>query len=406
MSEGAEITIPPSERKEIVKMGDAFREAMKKPQAIAPAPPPPAPAATPKPAPAGPKDDPATKLTPKLPAASPATAPAPAPVPVPEAKPSDPEPEMPKNAKDWKAFKELKAKADAEAKQATAEAAALKAEAAAQKAELETLKKGSAEWERVKADYEGTKKQLTDQQKILDIVALEHNPKFQEHYTNRIKGYAESIKGFLAGEVAGKVDQIFALPPSRLRDEQIKALVTELDETDRVAATAISNAYVNMAVVERERATELGRASENVAQWKASEQKRHQEEQAARQSHLNAVLDLANQQTAADLEGAEQADAVSFKEDTRRLVYGELDQPSMLRIATYASKGRKYDKTIAERDEMIAKLQTQVAELTSASPPANGTGGGQHIPNRRGPADNTDIGNRFRAEMAKKQGQR
>lgn len=406
MSETAEtVTIPPSERKEINRMGDVIRDALKmaKPAAIAPA--------TAPAAPAEPKVDPASKIvtkpatTPPEPKAVPVVAPVPTAKTEP-AKPSDPEPEMPKNAKDWKAFKEVREKAVAEAKAVTTERDALKAERDAQKAELETLKKGSAEWEAKKAEYDGTKKQLADQQKILDIVALEHNPKFRDHYDGRIKGYAESIKGFLSNEATAKVDQIFALPPSRLREEQIKALVTELDETDRVAATLVAQAYGNMAVVEREKSVELGRASENVAQWKASEQKRQQEEFAQRQSHLKAVVDLAHQQTAADLDGADEADAVAFKEDTRKLVFGELDQQSVLRVASLAAKGRKYDKTIAERDETIAKLQTQVAELTSASPPANGTGGGDRVQHRNGPPDNTDIGGKYQAALAQRQGRK
>lgn len=382
--------LPPSQRQGINSMGDKFREAQKgKPAAIAPATAPPKPAEAPKPAPAAPP--------------SPTAAPAPATTP----KPAEVEPEMPKNAKDWKSFKEAKEKVTAEAKAAAAERDALKAEQAALKAELDTLKKGSAEYERVKSEHEALRKQYDTQQEIIDRVALEHTPKFQEHYMGRIKGFADGLSGLVTGEALTKAQQLLSLQPSALRKDGIKALIGELQEAgDHVAASAVTNAFLNISIIEGERNTELARASENMNVWKANQAKREQEEQAELQRFRKALTETAYQRIDPELAGGDPEVIKHLKEQTRQFIDGKISEDNLLDIVTHAAKGRKYDDTVKTLLEQVETLKTQVAELTSATPPANGTGGGTRINSGRGLPDNSEVGSKFRAEVAKRQGVR
>lgn len=398
---------PPTERQSVNRMADAFRKQMAnkmpantKPPAqtaIAPAAPPAKPAAPP----AKPAEKPAEQPPPAPSPAPPPTAPTPASVKPPTA--PDGEPAMPKNAKDWKAHNEVKDRAISEAKQAKAEADALKQEALNLKAELETLKRGTTEYDRVKTEYEAVKKERDEFQGFVERFALAELPKFKEHYEGEIKSIAAGVKSFISPEAATKLDIILAMPMSRSREEQIKLFIAELDETDRLGANAVANAYLNISVVERKKAAELDKASENLAAARAVEQKRQQEQQATLQQQQKTLVDIVHQRVAPELEGEEQGVAARFKEQMRQLVTSELDQKGLLEVVGYAAKGQKYDKAISERDFKIVTLEAQVSELTSAQPQVNGTGGSP--PARQQPYNNDpmatgrQLGNKFRAAL-------
>lgn len=381
-------------------MADAFRDALKKPTAIAPAP---APAK-----PAEPKPDPASKPAPKPPETKPAAAPAPVPAPGPSPEKVEPTaPELKGKAREaWDKLETTMRTHKAEADKYKSEREELANQTVSLKAELETLKKGSAEYERVKSEFDGTKKQLEEFQGIINRFALEQDPRFKNHYDNRIKQLSGTAKDFITGAALTKFEEIAALPMSRHKAEQIKAFIAEMDETDRMAATAAANIFVQMQSIELERQGELAKSSENLAQARTMALKQQQEEQAQRQSHLKAVVDLAHQQIAPELDGSEESEAAAFKETTRKLVFGELDQKDLLHVAVYAAKGRKYDSAIAALKEENAKLQSQVAELTASNIPANGTGGGERVQRRNGPHDNSDIGPKFQTALAQRQGRK
>lgn len=401
MSEVAELGAPPPDsRKAINKMADAFRgklkesmptntESVPKPTQIAPAtPPPPAPASNgevppPAPAPAAQPPKPAT----------------------PPAAPTEP-----KNSKDWKALHEVKDQAVAEAKALKAERDTLKQQMDASKAELDTLRKGTSEYERVKSEHEASRKELATLQGIVDRVALEHTPKFQEHFTNRIKAFSAGLGALVTGDALTKAQQLLELPPSQVRKEGVKALIAELHAADdHVAAMALTNAFQNINLVEGERSAELARASENMSQWKAAQAKREQDDFAELQNQRKVLIEAANQRIDPELAGAEPETAKHLKEQARRFISGEIDRDNLLDVITHAAKGRKYDADTTALKAEVEKLRTQVAELTSATPPANGTGGGHRISAPTGDPmaqSGQAAGKKFREELAKRQGQR
>ncbi len=390
------VEIPPSERQEINRMGDIIRAAQAKPKAADKA-------SAIAPVSAPPNGTPPVESKPAAP--KPPEAPAPSPKPVEEDQP-------PKNAKDWKAVKDIRDKAIAEAKQYQAGWDAAKAEVAALKSEMDTLKKGSVEYDRVKAEHTAAKEQLTAKDKeikerddILQRFALEHDPRFKAHYDGEIKLHAASVGQFAPPDAVAKFDAILAMGPSKFRNEQVNALVEELAD-NRMASNAIVNAYLSINTVEQKKALELSRSAENWALVKAEDQRRMQAEQQAAMEQMKALLDTAHQTAEAELTGLEADTVASFKESTRKVIT-DRDKGALLSVIKDAAKGKKYDRDIAASSEKITKLEAQVAALTSATPPGGGMGGGKPAirGGDRGEPNNNDIGGVYHQEMAKRRAQ-
>lgn len=401
MSAAVEDAPPPTERAEINKMADAFRDKMREtnpenttrlPAAIAAAPaaPPAPPAAPAKPAaPVKPADKPA--------------APAPAPTPAPEPPKPDVEPEMPKNAKDWKAFKEVKDKALADFRQADTERNTLKTEAAALKAELESLRKGSAEYERVKTEHQETLKTLAERDEILSKVFVEHDPRFQNHFTNRITAIKSDVESIVGKDLAPKVDAILSMAPSKHRDEQIDAIVADLTPWQQAR---LGNVYQQIHSTERERQAELDKAGENKKLLLAERERKEKEQTAQIEHNRRAMIEDVNHKIEPELAGLDAATSSHLKSTLHKVVTGDVSRDEFLNVLTNAVRGHKYDKDTSALKEENAKLQAQVSELQGAQPPTNGTGGsppnrseqGEPTPERTG----RELGDTFRKTLNKR----
>ncbi len=349
-------------------------------------------------APAAPVEPPAptpTVPTPPSPTPPPNPAtPAPAPAPVPTPTEPTPPPEMKGKAREaWQKLETLmkEYRTDAETYKAKVEAAAAEKAALALerdtfKVELETARKGTAEYEQLKQEYEKN-------DRIIKELAIEKSPQFQAHFGQRFQtallDATEAVKA-AGNETVEKVKAIMEMPPSDFREQQIRAIGGELDDFSRAS---LATAYNNLKATERERAVELSKPIENHKKL-MEVQAREQAEQQARDAQVRATLvNLANTELAADLNGFAGAEAI--KAEAKKMIMGEASTPEFMSTIKDAALWRRHAPTLKEKDELIGKLQAQLAELQTATPTLQTTGT-VTTPKVLPPLDHSDIGEKFR----------
>lgn len=377
------VDIPATEKVAINRMADKFKAAMKglptEPAAIAPVETPPAKPAEPKPA------------------EKPATPPAPAPTPTPAPAKTEPEiPDLPKTTKDWNALKEVrdKYKKDYETLKPqfdslATEKAALVAERDAAKVALEEAKKGTAEYEQLKTEHEQAKK-------LVDEFYVERSPQFQSHFGQRLQAAKMEATEAVGQEHAEKIKSVLENPPSKYRDEQIKAIVAELDEFER---GRVINAYQELYRIERERAAELAKAPENRKKLAAIEEQQAQERTAHNVKMRTGFLEDINKQLEPELNGFPEAEAI--KTAVKKVIFNEASAPEYTALIADAARWRRHKSSIAEKDEHIAKLESQLAEIQASNPTVQSSSASP-AKSAPSPMDNSDIGDKFKKAMGRK----
>lgn len=371
--------IPSTERQAINNMADKLKAAMG--QIVSP------PALT-KPA----EQKPVAQVTPTV--TPPATS-----------EPQQPEiPKEPKSHKDWKVLMDLRAKAEAEAKQFKTELDMLKAKPQASVEEFEKLKTAATERDQLKAEletarkgsaeYEEAKKRLADQDQIIKQIAIEHSPEFQSHFGQRFQNALVEAKEAVGAEHAAQVETAFQVPPSAYRDQQVAALGESLSEFQKAALVA---AYTDLKRTERERAAELKKAPENYQKLQELQAERAKQEEAKVIENRNVLLAQITSQIDPELNGAEATLVQAVKNRTRKVVEGSASRDEFVEVLIDAARGKKYSTVVKEQAEKIGKLETQLAELQGAQP---GVQTSAAAPASRktaiNPDDHTDIGVKFR----------
>lgn len=362
------IEMRPSEKVAINNMAEKFTTAMnaKKPA--------PAKASAPQPAPARPQSS-AT-----------ATAPAAA------ARDDEPVPEIIKGkaAEEWKklrgVFKETKAERD------TA------------KAELAELKKRSASLDVVEAtrrESAETKKQLIERDRLLEQVALDRHPAFRAKMTERLEKALREGKEAVGAELAPRLEQVLKLDPQE-RELELEKLSEGLSELKKAQLAA---SYASLRATENDYHDAMSRSYETMRQLQEDANRKSADQQQYVLQQKNLLAAHIEEAVMPELDGAEPELVESVRANVRRMVGGTIDTHSYVELFKSAARGQRAQVVESELRGQIEILKTQVQELSSATPPAYGTGGSAPM-KQHGPPDAVAMGHevadRYRAALNKR----
>lgn len=387
------IEMPPSEKVEINKMGDAFRGALEKsiPRGN-------------KPAPAVQGKSSSAPQSPARPQANGTTQPKPAAADTTTGTPeksveqapgaqdehatngATDEEVLPKNARDWKAHNEVKNRAINEAKQYKAKADELQKR-------LELAQKGVAAQEEVRA----VSARAETAEGLIKQFFISKLPQFQEHY-GALTAATVSAAVEAAGEHADKdrIGQIFALPPGKMRDDLFKSMADELPDFERAA---VIGAYVDLKKIDRDREGEILKADQGFKALQEQQAKVDRERQLAAIQQRALLVNHVWNRIDDELSGLDAEIVTEAKATTRAMIEGKLNAPEYSELLVDHARAKRAVIVEAQLREENAKLQIQVAELTSVQPPANGTGGSPPMRKQTGPPDNSDLGNNYRKAL-------
>lgn len=294
--------------------------------------------------------------------------------------------EVPKSAKDWRKLKEARDKGFAERDTLKAERDALNKRLS----ELAALK-GTQD------DVAETKKQLAERDRILEQVALDKHPTFRKQMVERVEGSMREARAAVGPELAPKLEQVMALAPVE-RDAELEKLSAGLSEFNRVR---LANSYAALQKTENDYLAAKENSSETMRQLQEAEQRKSLEQQEHIVRQKNLLVAHIETEIDADFAGAEPEIIQGVKDTVRKAVSGNIDTQSYVGLFKDAARGRRSATVEAALKEEISKLQTQVSELSSATPPVYGTGGSPPIKRQLGPPTNDDVGDKFRKALRK-----
>lgn len=363
-------------------------------------PPPEPPQSVPTPTPPPEPNAPKAKLEyPKTQA--PSATPPPAPPPQAPAKPAEPA----KGSADYN-FRQL-------------EAAKLKAES-----EAKALQARLAEMEEKVKDAEKLPtiiKELEDYKEKFSRVELEKDPRFQAAFQAKLDVENAKISDLvsvavdgLEKDVAADVEAVLRAPATAFRERQMKELVADMDPGQQAA---IWSAYTSIKMVERakgeiekQKAAELAKSTENLKSIKEFEAVQAAENSKAEKRKMELLLDQ-------ELERASEAWPGVFKfkegdeEHNRRVqdsrafaktLVSDLRPTDIAQMAAWTAYARGAAEREAQWSALVGKLQEQVKALQGAGPSPGGSGGGTPQEPDLSAAGMAKI---FQNEWAKRRGQ-
>lgn len=402
---------PESKQKLSVSVSDmaaAFKKARDSALSQQQPPKPPEPPATPPPEPPKATSTP-TPPEPNAPKAkleypktqAPSATPPPAPTPQAPAKPAEPA----KGSADYN-FRQL-------------EAAKLKAES-----DAKALQARLAEMEEKAKDAEKLPtilKELDEYKDRISKMDLEKDPRFQAAFQAKLDVENAKINDLVSvavdgldKDVSSDVEAVLRAPATAFRERQMKELVSDMDPGQQAA---IWSAYTSIKMVERakgeiekQKAAELAKSTENLKSIKEFEAVQAAENSKAEKRKMELLLDQ-------ELERASEAWPGVFKfkdgdeEHNRRVqdsrafaktLVSDLRPTDIAQMAAWTAYARGAAEREAQWSALVGKLQEQVKALQGAGPSSGGSGGGTPQEPDLSAAGMAKI---FQNEWAKRRGQ-
>lgn len=242
-------------------------------------------------------------------------------------------------------------------------------------AELE--KKLSETSTTIPPELEQTKKQLEAANKVLEEFYVEKSPQFQKHFGEREQQAKTELAEAVGSELAPKLEKILK-GHGEWRDEQLEEMATELSSFKQ---SAIVKAYSDLKRVEKEKAAELAKASENYAKLREveGEQQKLTATEEAKQVESAFAGELQKFSTLPEFQPVDgntehNAAVEANRKLARSIATAQLPPAERARLALLAVKGHNSIQTDAIKDALIAKLQKQISEMQGANPTLKGGG--------------------------------
>lgn len=252
---------------------------------------------------------------------------------------------------------------------------------------------------RIPADYEQLKEKLTKHEELAQKFYVEHSPQFKAAFDDKIAAGVEEAKEAVGAEKAERIADLLALPPSAKRD-------TEIDEiTDGLSAfrqAALVKAFSEVRRLQKERASELSKSSENFKHLKDVEAQQSSRSRLDRQEALERALKITASEASKQSVHFQKIDG--NEEHNQRVLENEkmlkeftthnLRPDDHAKLSMWAVRGIRSAQTDALKDALIQKLQAELKEIQDAAPSLDGGGKGA------GGAKPTTAAEKYKKAMA------
>lgn len=289
-------------------------------------------------------------------------------------------------------FRRLRTKAEGlERKAAELEAQLSKArEGSAKYADIEAK---LAEAERKAAEAAGKVAELGVYQRMYE---LETSEEFGQHYQRQMDEALIDAKD-AAPDLANDIEMIFKSPPGQWRESRVREVVNNLE--DDYSRNAFISAYSKLKSVQRERSAEMEKSRVDV------NHKKLQEMRAARTAEEQRRADLIRQNfwrtTEAELdeELGDDPEKDAIKTTLRDVITGKVSAEEYSGVLRAAARAKKMSNVIAQRDEEISMLKSQLAELQGSSPRMGREASAKPSQGHKGLSDPKQLGKELADKM-------
>lgn len=278
-------------------------------------------------------------------------------------KPPDKEPKIPREH-----FKALETQRDEfKTKWEAAEAKAKEQEARVKETEA-----------KIPTDYEQIKSKLSEADEIRKRFYVETDPIFKQAFDQKIAAGIDEIKD-VAGSKAEELIELITLPSSAKRDAAIMELTEDMPQFKQFA---ISRAMQDVRKLQKDRAAELAKPSENYKHLEDVKSQRASQEKLAHMDALERAVRIRASEASKEtvhfqkLEGNEEHNQrVAENENMlREFTTSDMGPEERAKLSAWAVRGIRAAQTDVLKDALIQKLQGELKAIQDANPSAQGRG--------------------------------
>lgn len=228
-------------------------------------------------------------------------------------------------------------------------------------------------------EYEQLKSTASEAEEIRKRFYVETDPIFRQAFDNKIAAGIEEAKEAAGSAHAEQVTDLLALPPSKRRDDEIEAIINELP-THR--QHALVQAMRDVRKLQKERAAELAKPSENYKHLEDVKSQRASKEKLERIEALERAVKITAAEASKQsihfqrVENNEEHNqrVIENEKMLREFTTHDIGPEDRAKLSMWAVRGIRASQTDALKDALIAKLQGELKAISDSNPSVTGTG--------------------------------
>lgn len=207
---------------------------------------------------------------------------------------------------------------------------------------------------------------------LLEAVAAERSPRFQQQLQPRIASALELAKQAVGPESAERITQLLSMPDTDYRNTQLDSIISELTP---MKAGKLNTAISQMDLLAAERQQMAANGQQLYKQWTQEAQER----QRAQKAQVEAETAKTFQQEAEAWKGvsiftpkendtAHNAEVTKNIELAKSVFMGGMDNQSLAKASFFAAYGQRAASTIKTISEENQALRSELAALQATKP--------------------------------------
>lgn len=265
---------------------------------------------------------------------------------------------------------------------------------------LQTIVKPTPETESQLLELQKQRDHLSS---ILEAVAAERHPKFQQQFQGRTEAALSLAQQAVGPELADKVAQLIQMPDNEFRNSQLDDIISSLGH---LRAGKLTNAIGDMDRISIEKQSLSARGQEQWKAWTSENVEKQRQQQAQQQAQtekaFTSELEQWTQKAQLFQPKANDSEWNSALESrvarAKQIFMGGMDERSLARAAFWAAMGQDIVGMSKATEDRCKALEQENAALKSASP------GSQAASPKTDDVDDTQhksYGDKIAAELAR-----
>lgn len=233
--------------------------------------------------------------------------------------------------------------------------------------------------QKIPTDYEQLKGKVAEAEEIRKKFYVETDPIFKQAFDQKIAAGLDEIREIAGAGKAEELIELISLPSSAKRDAAIMELTEEMPTFKQ---HSISQAMRDVRKLQKERAAELAKPSENYKHLEDVKSQRASQEKVARMEALDRAVKITAAEAAREsvhfqkVDGNEEHNQLVIENEKmlREFTTTELVPEDHAKLAMWAVRGIRAQQTDALKDALITKLQNELKAISDSNPSVQGGG--------------------------------
>lgn len=235
--------------------------------------------------------------------------------------------------------------------------------------------------QRIPTDYEDMKSKVSEAEEIRKKFYVETDPIFKQAFDNKISAGLDEIKDIAGPGKADELIELISMPSSAKRDAAIMELTEDLPTFKQ---HSISQVMRDVRKLQKERAAELAKPSENYKHLEDVKSQRSTKEKLERIEALERAVKITASEASRSTVHFQKVDGneehnqrvVENEKMLREFTTHDMGPEERAKLSMWAVRGIRAQQTDALKDALISKLQGELKAISDSNPSVTGSGKG------------------------------